>query len=110
MTDAQIVLVTVPDADKAAEMARALVDESLVACVNIVPGVRSIYRFEGRTCDDAEVLCVMKTRRDLYPALRDRVTALHPYRVPEIVAIDMDDAAAPYLAWLMESTQPRLDR
>src|SRR2546423_4883022 len=65
-----VVLVTAPDGDTAARLGRTVVEERLAACVNIVPGLRSIYEFEGKTCDDPEVLCLFKTRRELYPALR----------------------------------------
>jgi periplasmic divalent cation tolerance protein len=81
------------------------VTEKLVACVNILPGLRSIYMWEGKVCDEEEVLCVLKTRRELFSALRDRVTALHPYQVPEIIALPLVDGSAPYLAWLRDETR-----
>jgi len=86
--------------EKAAEIARTLVEERLAACVNIVPGVRSIYRWKGEVCDDAEVLCVIKTRQDRVDALRDRLPALHPYEVPELVVLEVASGHAPYLAWI----------
>jgi periplasmic divalent cation tolerance protein len=101
-----VVLVTVPDGDTAARVGRTLVEEQLAACVNIVPGLRSIYVYEGKLCDDAEVLCLIKTRAALYPRLRDRVTALHPYQVPEIIALPLAAGNAAYLAWLAEGTRP----
>lgn len=100
-----LVLVTVPNLDVAATIARAVVDEKLAACVNIVPGLRSIYAWQGKVCDEAEVLCMMKTRRALFSALRDRVIALHPYDVPEVIALPLGDASAPYLAWLDSETR-----
>ncbi len=102
--DFLIVLVTVPDADTAARIAQAIVGERLAACVNILPGVRSLYRFEEKLCDDAELLCVIKTRRALYDSLQSRVSALHPYQVPEIVAVSVTAGSQPYLAWLLAST------
>ena len=102
--DFLVVLVTMPDGDTAARLGRTLVKEQLAACVNVIPGLRSIYRYEGKLCDDAEVLCLFKTRRALYPALRDRVTALHPYQVPEIIALSLAEGNAPYLAWLAAGT------
>src|SRR5262245_2978860 len=103
--DFAVVLVTAPDADVAARIGRALVEEKLAACVNILPGVRSIYVFEQKLCDDAEALCVIKTRRSLYPALRDRVSALHPYQVPEIIAVPLCEGNAPYLSWILAETR-----
>ncbi len=104
--DFVVALVTVPDAEAAARIGRALVEEQLAACVNIVPGLRSIYAWQGKLADDAEVLCVIKSRRAIYPALRDRVAALHPYDVPEIIALPLVEGNAPYLAWLAGATRP----
>lgn len=101
-----MVLVTVPDTETAARIGRCLVEERLAACVNMIPGLRSLYVFDGKACDDAEVLCVIKTRRALYPALRDRVTALHPYKVPEIIGLPVVEGNASYLSWLAEATDP----
>ena len=100
-----VVLMTAPDADGAGRMASVLVDERLVACVNIVPGLRSIYRWEGKLCDESEVLCLMKTRLGLFPALRERIAALHPYQVPEIIALPLAAGSAPYLDWVCQSTR-----
>jgi periplasmic divalent cation tolerance protein len=95
-----VALSTAPSVEKAAEIARALVDERLAACVNVVPGVRSIYRWKGEVCDDAEVLCVIKTRADRVEALRARLVALHPYEVPELVVMDVVGGNLPYLSWI----------
>jgi len=103
-SDFVVVFVTAPSAEVASNLARALVTEKLVACVNILPGLRSIYTWEGKVCDEEEVLCVLKTRHELFPLLRDRVTALHPYQVPEIIALPLVDGSAPYLAWLRDET------
>jgi len=103
-SDCVVVFVTAPNAEVAADLAKTLVTEKLVACVNILPGLRSIYMWQGKVCDEEEVLCVLKTRRELFSALRDRVTALHPYQVPEIIALPLVDANAPYLAWLRDET------
>jgi periplasmic divalent cation tolerance protein len=100
-----VVMMTAPSVEVAAEIARVLVDEELTACVNIVPGVRSLYRWEGQLCDDAEVVCVMKTRADRFEALRERVVAMHPYEVPEIIALPMVAAHPPFLAWIDASTR-----
>jgi periplasmic divalent cation tolerance protein len=100
-----VVLMTAPDADVAGAIARTLVDERLVACVNLLPGLRSWYRWKGKLCDDAEVLCLMKTRLDLFPRLRERITALHPYEVPEVIALPLAAGSAPYLEWLRQATE-----
>jgi periplasmic divalent cation tolerance protein len=103
--DFLLVLVTAPDSDTAARLGKALVDERLAACVNIVPGLRSIYVWQEKACDEAEVLCLIKTRASLYPALRDRVAALHPYDTPEIIGLPLAAGNAPYLAWLAAQTE-----
>jgi len=103
--DFVVVFVTVPNQDIAASMAKVLVEEKLVACVNILPGVRSIYAWQGKLCDEAELLCVLKTRRTLFPTLRERVVAMHPYEVPEVIALPITAGHEPYLAWLQDETR-----
>jgi periplasmic divalent cation tolerance protein len=98
-----VVFSTFPSADKAAEVARTLVSENLVACVNVVPGVRSIYRWKGELCDDSEVLAVMKTTSERADALIARLVALHPYEVPEALALPVTTGNAKYIDWV-EST------
>jgi periplasmic divalent cation tolerance protein len=105
VTGAVVVLVTCPSAEKAAEIARALVGERLAACGNVVPAVRSLYRWEGKVQDDAEALLVLKTSRDRFEALRTRVLALHPYEVPEVIALPVEAGHAPYLDWIEASTR-----
>lgn len=102
--DFVVLLVIAPDADVAGRIASTLVNERQVACVNILPGLRSIYHWEGKLCDGAEVLCLMKTRLDLFPAVRDRIATLHPYQVPEIIALPLAAGSAPYLDWIYQST------
>ncbi len=89
-----------PDSDQAESLARTLVDEELAACVNIVPGVRSIYRFEDKIHEEDEVLCLVKTHPALFERLRDRILALHPYDVPEILAFKVHDSSRAYIDWL----------
>lgn len=103
--DFVVVFVTAPSAEVAADLAKALVAEKLVACVNILPGLRSIYMWQGKVCDEEEVLCVLKTRRGLFAALRERVIALHPYQVPEIIALPLVEGSATYLGWLRDETR-----
>jgi periplasmic divalent cation tolerance protein len=105
VTDALVVLVTAPTPERAAEIARALVEERLAACGNVVQGVRSIYRWEGKVHEDAEALLVLKTTRARFDALRDRVLALHPYEVPEVIALPVEAGSARYLAWIADETR-----
>ena len=100
-----VVLVTAPDAEVGARIARALVAEGLAACVNLVPGVRSIYRWQGAVHDDAEVLLIAKTRAALVSALGDRVRALHPYELPEVIALPVATGSEPYLEWLRSAAE-----
>ncbi len=104
--DVLLVLSTVPDVETGARMGRALVEERLAACVNVLPGVRSIYVWEGATRDDGEALCVIKTRSARFPELRDRLAALHPYELPEIIAVPLAEGSPPYLAWVWAQTGP----
>ena len=104
MTDILVVLVTAPSAEKAAELARQLVEERLAACGNVLPGIRSIYRWEGKVQDEPEALLVLKTHRDRFEALRNRVLALHPYQVPEVIALPVEAGSAGYLAWVAGET------
>lgn len=99
-----VVLSTAPNADEAASIARAVVEEGLAACCNIVPGLRSIYRWKGQLCDEAEVLCVFKTRAALFERLGHRIKELHSYEVPEVVSIAIDNGLPEYLDWITAST------
>lgn len=93
---------TCPDADSARRIANALVHERLAACVNIMPGVQSVYRWEGAIeCDD-EVLLLIKTVQDRLEALQSRVVALHPAELPELVAVEVAGGLAAYLDWVTE--------
>lgn len=102
--DAAVVLCTVPNVEAAEKLAHTLVAEGLVACVNLVPQVRSVYRWEGRVCDEAEVLLVIKTRASAFKRVEARVKALHSYSVPEIIRLDVAAGHAPYLEWLVAAT------
>ncbi len=101
-----VVLVTVPTPEVGTRVAGALVSERLVACVNVVPGLRSIYWWQGAVHDDAELLLVMKSCRDRVPALTARVLELHPYDLPEVVVLPIVDGSSRYLDWLRASTVP----
>jgi periplasmic divalent cation tolerance protein len=105
VTGAAVVLVSCPSAEKAAEIARVLVEERLAACATILPSVRSIYRWEGKVQEDAEALLLAKTEVRRFEDLRQRVLALHPYEVPEVLALPVEAAHRPYLDWIAESTR-----
>ena len=104
MTDYIVVYVTAPQ-DEAVDLAKTLVEERLVACVNLVPGLRSIYWWRGKVEDEPEVLCIMKTRSNLFESLRDRVRELHSYEVEEIIALPILAGNPPYLDWIRENTK-----
>ena len=99
-----VVFMTAPSEEEGARIGRALVDEGLSACCNIIPRVRSIYRWKGKVCDEGEVLCIMKTRRSLFGKLKARAAELHPYDVPEVISIDITDGLPEYLKWIEEET------
>lgn len=103
VTSCCVVLATFPDAEVAARIARALVEEELAACVSLVPGVRSIYRWQGAIEESAELLGVIKTTAEGTARLIARLVELHPYDVPEAIALDIAEGHAPYLAWLAGS-------
>jgi len=99
-----VVLVTCPSPKIGENIARALVEDRLAACVNVVSGLISIYRWQGKVCRDAETLLLIKTRRTKFSALSRRVKALHPYSVPEIIALPVGVGSGPYLSWVRDST------
>ena len=97
----RLVIATAP-ADAAPRLARALVEEKLAACVNIVEGVRSVYAWKGEICDDAEVLLLVKTTAARVGELTARLEALHPYEVPEVVSMEIREGEGnpAYLEWI----------
>jgi periplasmic divalent cation tolerance protein len=101
----RLLLTTFGAREEALRVARLLVDERLAACVNVVDGVRSVYRWKGKVSEDGEVLCVVKTTAARVDALRARLVALHPYELPEAVVLAIDGRAshAPYLGWIAGS-------
>ena len=104
MSAISIVMVTVGNGEEALSIARTLVEEKLVACVNMVPRIRSIYRWKGEICDEEELLLIMKTRSELYPALQNRIRQIHSYEVPEIITFPVTDGLSEYLNWVVDST------
>ena len=98
-----MVLCTFPNAEVAQATAATLVEEGLAACVNLLPQVTSIYRWEGIVETAAEVLAIIKTTRDAYPRLEERICQLHPYEVPELLAFLAAQGLEAYLAWVRQS-------
>ena len=99
-----VVLCTCPDDATATRISRDLVESRLAACVNRVPGVRSVYRWEGNLEDQSEVLLLIKTRLACYAELEVRLGTLHPYEVPEIIALPVVAGSESYLGWLTRET------
>lgn len=99
-----IVFMTAPNAEEAAAIGRKAVEEGLAACCNIVPGLRSIYRWKGKVSDEPEVLCIFKTRSELFGKLSGRLKELHSYETPEVVYVNIEGGLPDYLAWIDEST------
>ncbi|KAH1065405.1 hypothetical protein J1N35_030392 [Gossypium stocksii] len=100
-----VVYVTVPNRDAGRKLADSIVKEKLAACVNIVPGVESVYEWEGKVNTDPEELLIIKTRQSLLPALTEHVKANHEYDVPEVIALPIGGGSAEYLEWLKNSTR-----
>jgi periplasmic divalent cation tolerance protein len=100
MTDKIVVLSTASSAQEAKKIARNLVDARLAACVNVVPGMRSFYRWKGKIEDTAEWLLVIKSSRGRFEALRTALEKLHSYEVPEVIALSVIDGAQNYLNWM----------
>ncbi len=104
MTQYSVVFVTVPDAKTADRISQALVEQKLAACVNRLPGIQSRYRWEGKIETAEEFLLIVKTRTSLTAEVAQAVRGLHPYSVPEIIALPIADGYAPYLTWIGAST------
>jgi periplasmic divalent cation tolerance protein len=97
---AAVMLVTAPSQEVAEQIVGSVVEERLAACGNILPGMTSIYRWQGAVQKDEEVLILLKTERSAGARLMERVRELHPYDVPEAIVVPVVDGLAPYLAWI----------
>ena len=103
-TDCQIILTTCPDMETATEMANTLVDKGLAACVNILPGLTSIYQWKGdRQCGE-ELLLMIKTQSNQYTAIESTILSQHPYELPEIISVPIEIGFTAYLDWINTST------
>jgi len=105
MTNNIIIYITTGSIHEAKKIGRALVEEKLVACSNIISPIHSIYRWGGKVCDDKEALMALKTRKKLFKQIVKRVEKLHSYEVPEIIAIPIIEGSNKYLSWLDEETK-----
>ncbi len=105
MTDKRIVLSTASSEEEARKIARHLVERQLAACVNIVPQIESVYRWQGKVEEAREWLLLIKTTSERFPAVRDALVELHSYDVPECIAIAAEDGSAGYLDWIGESVK-----
>ena len=109
MTDKIVVLSTCASGEEAARIARALVEKKLAACVNVLPAVRSFYRWKGAIEDEQESLLVIKSSRPLFDQLRAEIEKLHSYEVPEVVAVPIVDGSEGYLEWLDRELAAKLE-
>lgn len=99
-----VVLITCPNEEVSKAIAHRLVEKQLAACVNIVPKITSVYRWEGKVNEDSEYLLIAKTRNALISDLSQEVKQNHPYSVPEVIALDIKAGHQPYLDWITQST------
>jgi len=104
MQQAWVVLTNMPDMDSAKGLAQHLVTEGLAGCVNILPGVQSVYRWQGKVEQQSEVTLLIKIIAERYPALQAEIQALHPYELPEIIALPVAQGLPAYLDWIAEGS------
>ena len=105
MTDAIVILTTCPSEEEALRIANGLVEECLAGCINILPPVRSIYKWEGKICDEKEWLLIIKTGRERFQELENKIKSLHSYSVPEMICLPIVEGSLAYLEWLEEMTR-----
>ncbi len=103
---ALVVLTNLPDLGTAEQLADTLIEQRVAACVNILAPCRSVYRWQGAVQHDEEYPMLIKTNADRYPALEAAIRAVHPYELPEIVAVKVEGGLPAYLAWITEETRP----
>jgi periplasmic divalent cation tolerance protein len=103
-TDAVVVLTTVANADEGVALIRALLERRLIACGTMLPGARSLYRWEGKVADESEVVILLKTRSAILHALEKVFSELHPYKVPELLALSVTSGLEKYVAWINTET------
>lgn len=106
MTDKRVVLSTVGSEDEARKIAHHLVEHKLAACVNIVPKIESVYRWQGKVESNREYLLVIKTSLEKFPEVSKAIRELHSYELPECIALGIEDGSSDYLRWLDDSLKP----
>ena len=102
-----VCLVTIDDIEKAVRIGQILVENKLAACVNLLPEIRSIYSWQGKIHDELETLMIIKTRKDVFKDLQKTIKELHPYEVPEIITLPIDQGLPEYLQWIHDSVSPK---
>ena len=105
MTDVMVVFCTFPDRERARQIGTHLVERQYAACVNLLGGVESIYTWEGKTCQEEEVMAIFKTTRVVFAQLSSELKVLHPYESPEILALPVMDGDADYLRWVTDQVR-----
>jgi periplasmic divalent cation tolerance protein len=103
-TDATVVLTTVATDDEAVKLVRTLLDRRLIACGTLLPGARSLYRWQGKVADEKETVILLKTRSARVDALQEAFKELHPYKVPELLVLSVDTGLGKYIDWINEET------
>jgi periplasmic divalent cation tolerance protein len=104
-----MILSTADTMELAGKIAQSLVEEGCAACVNIVPGIRSVYRWEGKICDDSELLLLIKTSEGHYEHVRQSILRLHSYNTPEVITLAIGEADTDYRNWLHAQLRPCQD-
>ena len=106
MEEEILVMITTGSEEEGVRIAEALLEERLIACANLIGGIRSLYRWQGKVCDDSEILMLCKTVRRLFSRLSEKVKSIHSYEVPEIIALPLAEGWPPYLEWVEQETTP----
>jgi len=105
MEEKILIMITAGSEEEAVRIARGLLEERLIACANLIQPIRSLYRWKDEVCDDPEVLLLCKSQRHLFHQISEKVTSLHSYEVPEVVALPLVAGHAPYLQWIADETR-----
>jgi len=107
VTDKVVILVTAASRDESNKIARHLVEKRLAACVNISPGIESVYRWEGQIVEGGEFLLIIKSSKELFGEIKNEIVGLHSYRTPEIICLPIIEGSSDYLQWISDSLKSR---